>query len=290
MSVLKWFFLLVIIAAVAAIYWYIRRQGGSDPWQGMDEPHNGPMPPHSEDQGHGDSYIVGVRTLNRGNASKQNGAADRQEPIWDDMDAPSDEPRQPTAVRRRGRPDDPPHVLDLSAMAADEPESSRDDEPEWHGTERLEMVAPEHTQYSQIFRLYITAEEDEEFSGPAIHKALVKADLHFGLNDLYHRVTEEHGVVESVYCVTNMLKPGTLDPKDQQDLLTPGLAMFIMVPAVVDSRRAMRDMMETGHLLATELGGRVLDDHRALLKAQTAQYMLEQAAEIDRRAQLSQQR
>ena len=38
------------------------------------------------------------------------------------------------------------------------------------------------------------------------------------------------------------------------------------------------------------LGGTVLDDKRALLKAQTAQFVLDQIAEIDRKARLAKRR
>ena len=95
---------------------------------------------------------------------------------------------------------------------------------------------------------------------------------------------------ESVFSVANMLKPGTLDPVDEDHLQTPGLTLFLVLPGPLDGVASMRDMMETANGIAVALGGEVLDDKRALLKAQTAQYMLDQIAEIDRRARIAQRR
>ncbi|MGB7758121.1 MAG: cell division protein ZipA, partial [Salinisphaera sp.] len=184
---------------------------------------------------------------------------------------------------------EPPRGLDKAAAGYDDSPAADTEIPP-AVTERVDMVAPERTEQSQLFMLYVAAPEGQVFDGPTIHETLAKADLKFGLNDLYHRVTEVHGVTESVFCVANMLKPGTLDPVDQDQLTTPGLTMFLLVPAPIEGRPAMRDMMETANLLATELGGNVLDDNRALLKAQTAQYILDQIADIDRRAQLGRRR
>src|SRR5699024_12702486 len=100
------------------------------------------------------------------------------------------------------------------------------------------------------------------------------------------RYTIVIGEIESVYGVANMRKHGELDPGDQYHLSTPGLTLFLVLPGAIEGVRAMRDMMETANGIAQRLGGQVLDDKRSLLKAQTAQYMLDQIAEIDRRARL----
>src|SRR5699024_6260001 len=137
-----------------------------------------------------------------------------------------------------------------------------------------------------IFLLHVAASGDAAFDGPDIHVALDAEGLKFGPNDFYHRVTDANGEVESVYCIANMVKPGTLDPVEQDHLRTPGLTLFLILPGPIEGVRAMRDMMETANALATALGGRVLDDQRLVLKAQSAQYTLDQIAELDRQARL----
>ncbi|HET7313622.1 cell division protein ZipA [Salinisphaera sp.] len=314
---MQWLLLVLVVVIVAGVYWYIRRQGGGDPWHGMDEPVDG----GDSTSAGGDSYVVGVRTINKETPADRKAAAEAAR-VRAGANEPPDRtraPRQPTAVRRRSAADgaqaesaasggtavrsseaEPPRGLQDDETGRFEAESvgttmpdetpGEPQEVEPAATERVEMTAAAQTEHSQLFMLYVTAREGQVFDGPAIHEALARADLKFGLNDLYHRVTEVHGVTESVFCVANMLKPGTLDPIDQDHLSTPGLTLFLLVPAPIEGKPAMRDMMETANRLATDLGGIVLDDNRALLKAQTAQYMLDQIADIDRRAQLGRRR
>lgn len=312
MSIVQWLLLILVILVVAGVYWYMRRQGGGDPWQGMEEPEEPGDEPSSTS---GDSYVVGVRTISRETPADRKAAAEQAARTRDSGSAQETEPdrtrapRQPTAVRRRPAADTPSTEVrsseieaprgvdnDADAQPDEAPEPAAAAEPAATGeappaeTERVHMVAPQPTEDSQIFVLYVAAPEGKTFDGPAVHDALAKADLKFGLNDMFHRITEVHGVTESVFCVANMLNPGTLDPAQRDQLATPGLALFLLVPGALEGRPAMRDMMETANLLATALGGNVLDDNRALLKAQTAQYMLDQIADIDRRAQLAQRR
>lgn len=308
---MQWSLLILVVVIVAGAYWYIRRQGGGDPWRGMDEPAESDQ----DKSAGGESYVVGVRTLSKETPADRKAAVAARKSGQGDADEPSDRTRsvrQPTVVRRRSAAAqsetsaestpvraseaEPPRDGEAEAVAPDDPTPTpetgdeSDTEVPPAATERVEMVAPEQSEHSQLFMLYVAAREGEMFDGPAIHEALARADLKFGLNDLQHRVTEEHGVTESLFCVANMLKPGTLDPVDQDQLSTPGLTFFLLVPAAIEGRKAMRDMMETAHQIATDLGGVVLDDNRALLKAQTAQYMLDQIADIERRAQLARRR
>lgn len=297
MSIVQWLLLILVIVIVVGAYLFIRRAGGSDPWHDMDDSGSS----GGESSG-GGSYVVGVRTINKETPADRKAAQVRKE-----ADEPPKQPRavrKPTAVRRRrAEPEirvtddemeevekEPAAPAAGSRQPVVEPEPEPDTEIPSSATERVEMVAPQRGEHSQVFMLYVKAREDELFQGPAIQKALQRVDLKFGLNDLYHRVTEVHGVTESVFCVSNMIQPGTLDPVDQDHLYTPGLAFFLLVPAPIESRAAMRDMMETANKLANELGGQVLDDNRSLLKTQTAQYMFDQVADIERRAKLAQRR
>lgn len=297
MSTVQWLLLILVIVIVAGVYWYIRRAGGGDPWHDMDESDSS----GSDSTPGGGSYIVGVRRIKKETPADRKAARQASQAREREEDAPPDRTRavrQPTAVRRRPATDSEGQASVRSSEAeppngveADEPateETASEVPPD--ATERLEMVAPQQSAHSQVFQLFVAAHEDRQFQGPAIHETLCRAGLKFGLNDLYHRVTEVHGVTESVFCVANILNPGTLDPVDQDHLSTPGLALFLLVPAPFEGRAAMQDMMETANQLANDLGGQVLDDNRSMLKAQTAQYMFDQVADIERRAKLAQRR
>lgn len=302
MSIVQWLLLVLVLAVVVGAYWYLRHANGSDPWHGMEDPAEADSALDRGEALGGDSYIVGVRTVSEETPADRKAAAGGQHEREVERRAKEDEPVPPLRAFRQSRPaaadnQTPPEQPAEQAPAAPTQADTQPPvaEPEQtaprRGSERVEMRAPSvQSEHQQIFILHVAAPEGQMFDGPAIHEALADADLKFGLNDIYHRVTETHGVTESVFAVANMLKPGTLDPVDQDHLSTPGLAMFLMVPGVLEGRPAMHDMMETANRLATALGGQVLDDKRALLKAQTAQFMLDEIADLDRRAALAARR
>ena len=298
MSIVQWLLLILVIAVVAGAYWYMRHQAANDPWQGMDDEPSGDNedPERGESLG-GDSYIVGVRTLSSETPASRRAARDPNAPLEDSDQAPIGEESAEaswSAYKKRASEPEPAPQAEPEAAAPSAPPTNDAQEPAGRdGVERVENMRP-HTAppgtEREVFMLHVSAVGDRMFDGPDVHAALQSQDLKFGLNDVFHRVTETHGVPESVFAVANMLKPGTLDPVDQDHLHTPGLVLFLVVPGPVEGGPAMRDMMETANALAKALGGEVLDDKRALLKAQTAQFMLDQIADLDRRAKIAKRR
>lgn len=318
MSIVQWLLLILVIAVVGGAYLYMRRGSGSDPWHGMEDVGEPDETVERAESLGGDSYIVGVRTISRETPADRKATAETQRAADAERQTREDEPLPSPlrAFRRKSVAAPGPEPSDSTAdTAADEApdvdtgaaasasdqqsniqsdiqsDSDSDVEIPRRATERVDMRAPSApSDLRQIFILYVSARDGRMLDGPAIHEALVAADLKFGLNDMFHRVTEIHGITESVFAVANMLKPGTLDPIDQNHLRTTGLAMFLAVPGALEGRPAMHDMMVTANGLATALGGQVLDDKRALLKAQTAQFMLDEIADLDRRATVAARR
>jgi cell division protein ZipA len=254
MSGIQWLLLVLVVAAVAVAYWYLRRQAGNDPWQGMDDDPGG-----DRDEPPGDSYIVGVRTLG-GDEAKE--AEESAEPAAGD-----DEPFWSAFHTDTGRP--APHDDDAASS-------------------RVGGMRPRHppTGEESLFVLHVAGRDGALFDGPDVHAALRAQELKFGLHDIYHRITEANGVPESVYSVANMLKPGYLDPAEEDHLHTPGLVLFLVLPGPIEGVPAIRDMLDTAHALADELNGEVLDDKRTLLTPQATQYLLDQVAELDRRRRI----
>ena len=304
MSIVQWLLLILVIAVVAGAYWYLRRQSESDPWQGMDD--ETADQEGAEARGEalgGDSYIVGVRTLSSSTPASRKAANGQGRSASESAPEPElpEETAEASWQAYKSAPPEAPADSEsgLEADAGDPPATEASAAPEPApaapappDSERVENMRPQRAPdgEQQIFQLHVASPDGRAFEGPAIHAALKAQDLKFGLNDIYHRVTEANGVPESVFAVANMLKPGTLDPAERDQLATPGLTLFLVLPGPVEGVQAMRDMMETANGLAKALGGDVLDDKRALLKAQTAQYMLDQIADLDRRARIAQRR
>lgn len=252
MSGIQWLLLILVIAAVAVAYWYLRRQASEDPWRGLDDDAGGPP---ADDP---DSYIVGVRSLDE--------SGDRT----DESPAPDGE----TAAS--GGDDAAWEAFQAGAGEAGSREKA---------DTRIGEMRPQKPPAGEesLFVLHVASRDGGFFDGPDVHAALRAQKLEFGKHDIYHRLTEANGVPESVYSVANMLKPGYLDPAEEDHLRTPGLALFLVLPGPIEGVSAMRDMLDTAKALARELDGEVLDDKRTLLTPQTTQYMLDRVAELDRR-------
>lgn len=269
MTPVQWLLLILIIAAVAVAYWYMRRHSGEDPWQDMEQ--EGGDSEYDFDRGEslgGDSYIVGVRTV--GSTPEADAGEPPREPVLGAAD--EDRTAEPPAAGE-------PSWKHFGAQPRQaEPAQSAE-----FGRMRPQR-APAGEE--KLFILHVAARDDRQFDGPEIHDALQEQKLKFGLHGIYHRITEANGVPESVYSVANMLKPGYLDPVDKDHLRTPGLTMFLVLPGPIEGAQAARDMLDTAQALAERLDGEVLDDKRSLLKAQTAQFMFDQVAEVDRQQRL----
>lgn len=102
------------------------------------------------------------------------------------------------------------------------------------------------------------------------------------MRNIYHRITEVNGYPEVVFSVASMLKPGYLDPVESQDFSTVGLTLFMVLPGPTDGVAAFRDLINTADKLALRLGGEVLDESRTRITHQSAQYMRDEIAELER--------
>lgn len=280
----QWLLLVLVIAAVVGAYLYIRRQASEDPWQDMEE--GGEASDDEMDRGMslgGDSYIIGVRTIGG--------------PMQESSTSPAPRERQPQQAPPPLTPqNDPPTRPPETASSA--PEKSKKTPP-WMAfnpkskapqktNDEVENLRPQRAPAGQekLFIVHVSSRDQGCLDGPDVHAALQEQKLKFGMHEIYHRITEANGVPDSVYAIANMLKPGFLDPVEQDHLSTPGLTIFLQLPGPIDAVKATRDMLETASALAERLGGEVLDDKRSLLKAQQAQFMLDEAAELDRKQRL----
>lgn len=265
MTGIQWVLLILVAGAVVGVYFYLRRQSGVDPWQGMEEGADGID--RGESLG-GDSYIVGVRTVG--------GQTETQAP----PSGPSAPPQSDASPPPAGDDADEPSWMNFTT-GRETPQPTR--------SEPVEAVRPQRPPSGEqrLFVLHISRRDGSLYDGPDIHAALQEQKLKFGLHGIYHRITEANGVPESVFSVANILKPGFLDPVEADHLQTPGLALFLQLPGPLEGSRAARDLLDTAAALAERLGAEVLDDKRSLLKPQTAQYMLDEIAELDRRQRLA---
>jgi cell division protein ZipA len=121
----------------------------------------------------------------------------------------------------------------------------------------------------KIITLLIAEREGTAIFGPKIHLALQAHGLQFGEHRIYHRMQAG----KALFSVASLIKPGVLDPAEQQGFSTPGLTMFMLLPGPGKPQAALQDMIGTAQALANALNAEVFDVSRQPFSVETARQL-----------------
>src|SRR3546814_9557796 len=76
---------------------------------------------------------------------------------------------------------------------------------------------------------------------------------------------------EAVFSSASLIKPGTLDPAEQNKFSTPGLTVFMVLPTSTQPADAVRDLVATTRALAEQLNAEVFDANRQVFTAERSE-------------------
>ena len=124
--------------------------------------------------------------------------------------------------------------------------------------------------------LTVMANEGGRLQGEAIHDALEEAGMHFGEMDIYHDYASGNQGV-SLLSIANIVEPGTLRPDDKASLVTPGLALLLRLPTVLEGLQALERMLDTATQLAEKLNGHICDQQRLILSEESIEELRQKA-------------
>ena len=137
-----------------------------------------------------------------------------------------------------------------------------------------EQIAP---QGEQLFiPLTIMGRHGRRISGEAIRTAT--AECHFVLKDsgiYYHEVADAQGFKQNLLGLANIMEPGTFNEDELPIFETPGLVLFLHLPAPVEAREAFDILLKQGRQLAQLLESELCDDARNVLTNQTIGHLKE---------------
>ncbi len=132
------------------------------------------------------------------------------------------------------------------------------------------------TRPEKILVLHVVAPRNRPFTGVALGAALRRAGLGLGEMSIYHyREEGDPPDGDPLFSAANMVAPGTLGDDDLADMMTPGITLFLQLHACDRPQRAFEVLLETAHVLARDLGGRVLDAQQSTATNQTLAHMRE---------------
>lgn len=246
MDSLRWILLGVGILIVAGVYLWSRRPPQS---QRVEPRLDAETPPEP-----GDFDVGGETALESETFSQVDPAA--AEPA----------PREwPDAVDRE--------LEELSAAIQEERRGGARTEPAPPGT------------VEKIIVFYLIAPRGEPFTGPDMDRAFTELGLEYGDMQIYHRMAPG-SFRRPVFSIANLTEPGTFDPATLGSFTTPGLSLFLQLPAPIDSLKAFDDLDETAHKLATRLNGELRDETRSPLSRQRIDNLRQEVAEFERQQKL----
>lgn len=123
---------------------------------------------------------------------------------------------------------------------------------------------------------HVVAREPELFTGPMIEQMMSELELEHGEMGIYHYNVERLDKKHSVYCVANMLKPGSFDIAQMETFETPGLTFILQLPGPEDELKSFNIMTEHAQRLAAFLNGDLLDENRNPVSKQSISSYKEQ--------------
>ncbi len=173
-------------------------------------------------------------------------------------------------------------LFDYTETLSDQPwlEEDEDQGADVGGAQAGRERAPyTYSSDGRIIVLYLIAPSDQPYSGNAIHSAAGSVGMRFGDMGVYHYF----GVgamrsPRSLFCLADMLEPGSLDLKEMENFETSGVVLFMQLPPPGFKRVAFDLMLNTAQRLLKRLHGELLDDYRKPLTAEGIERLRSQVA------------
>lgn len=139
----------------------------------------------------------------------------------------------------------------------------------------------------EVLILNIMAPPGDCFEGNDLLRVLLSSGLRFGDMNIFHYHCGEAGEGPVLFSLANIVVPGTFDMSQMEDFTTPGVSMFLALPAEVEALKALDTLLGTARYIAEQLGGELKDENRSVFTGQTAEHYRQRVMEFQRRKALA---
>lgn len=146
---------------------------------------------------------------------------------------------------------------------------------------------PKQQEVAEVFVIHVMAPKGEVFSGPDLQRAFGKVGLRYGEMSIFHKPAAD-GSKQTMFSCVNTVVPGTFDFNQMDNLVTPGVSLFMGLPGPADPIEAFADMAETAGYLSVRLGAELQDESRSVLTAQTIEHYRQRIRDYTRKRRLGQ--
>ena len=173
-----------------------------------------------------------------------------------------------TAGERIGS--DSPKPLKTAEQAESKPEVETDAE-----------IESEEISADRIITINVIAGEDREFNGRELWDFLHAAGLRHDQMKILSKTEGNREDGKPIFRVANIVNPGTFDAGAIDDFSTPGISMFMLLPAPINNLLAFEQMLTIARRLAEALDGQLLDSRRQEMTAQGIEQAQRRIREFD---------
>ncbi|UDG79959.1 Cell division protein ZipA [Candidatus Steffania adelgidicola] len=119
-----------------------------------------------------------------------------------------------------------------------------------------------------VLVIHVAAYNNSVLDGQSLMKSVLQAGFKFGQMNVFHHHLNPIGTGPVLFSLTNMIEPGSFNSDKIADLITPGISIFMMIPAYGDAYQNFKRMLQSAQRIADDCGGVVLDDKHHLMTPQ----------------------
>jgi cell division protein ZipA len=127
----------------------------------------------------------------------------------------------------------------------------------------------------EVIILSLMAAEGGSYNGMQLLDAMEVCGLQHGDMGIFHYDDLDSG--KPLFSVANVLEPGNFDLDSMGELETPGLALFMRLPAPLDGEKALLTFVQQARLLQGQLSGVLTDAKRRELSRETLEELQQTA-------------
>lgn len=119
---------------------------------------------------------------------------------------------------------------------------------------------------SQIEEKYVVINVLGEIQGKPLVESLKNLGFAFGEMNIFHFNSAD---TEIEFSLANAVEPGNFDLDQIDDLVTPGIILFMRAHEMKDPLACFEQMLSAGERLAEDLAGQLCDESRSMMTEQT---------------------